>query len=256
MTIPRKTLVQVIAALISIALVGTLSADELPWIEHRVAQEDTMESIADRYGIDSTSLSWANELTGEEIPFALETILVPRDENRLVETRAEVRARHNGNTTASLYEFEDENPGSGFESRETVANQGWKPPQGFVSLQWPTEGKVFSGFGPRRGRFHAGIDISAPKGTPIKAAADGIVVRAAWRRGYGKTILLDHGNGIMTRYAHCNTMLCRIGYRVTAGQTIATVGRTGRSTGPHLHFEVIINGKHRDPEKYLPPKNQ
>lgn len=251
----RKKLVPVLAALIFLGLVGAIYANELPWIEHRIALGETLGSVADQYSIESSSLIWANELTGEEIPFALETLLVPRDESLLIETRAEVRARSDGNTTSALYSNEDEPPGSGFESRETAANQCWNPPQGVVSLQWPLEGRVFSGFGPRRGRFHTGIDISAPKGTPIKAAAAGTVVRAGWRKGYGKTILLDHGNGIMTRYAHCNTMLCRIGYRVAAGQKIATVGRTGRSTGPHLHFEVIINGKHRDPEKYLPSKN-
>ena len=256
MVLFRKLPASLLAAFICLALAGSLYAEELPWIEHRIDQGDTLESIADLYGIDSSSLRWANELPEEDILFSLETILVPREENLLIETRAEVRARYDDNTTVNLYHLEDENPGSAFETREAEAAQGWNPPSGVISLQWPTEGKLFSKFGPRKGRFHAGIDISAPKGTPIKAAAAGIVVRAAWRGSYGKSILVDHGNGTMTRYAHCNTMLCRAGESVAAGQRIGTVGRTGRSTGSHLHFEVIINGKHKDPEKYLQQKNQ
>lgn len=252
----RKLPVLFLAAFVSLVLVGAISADELPWIEHHVDQDDTLESIADRYDIESSSLRWANELSGDEIPFALETILVPREENLLIETRAEVRARRNGNTTAALYHYEDESPGSRFGTSEAEAGQDWAPPPVVFSLQWPVEGRIFSGFGPRRGRFHAGIDISAPRGTPIKAAAAGTIVRAAWRNGYGRTILIDHHNGTMTRYAHCDTMLCKAGNSVAAGQKIGTVGRSGRTTGPHLHFEVIINGKHKDPEKYLPSKNQ
>lgn len=252
----RKCLITLMLVSLYLGSCGRLCADELPWTEHRISQNETLESIADYYCIESSSLRWANELPGEEIPFGLETILVPCEENLLIETLAEVRARRNGSTTAAYYVNEEEEQDPGFVSREAEASQGWNPPATEVSLQWPTEGRLFSKFGPRRRRFHAGIDISAPKGTPIKAAAAGTVVRAAWRSGYGKSILLEHGNGVMTRYAHCNTMLCRAGDSVTAGQQIGTVGRTGRSTGCHLHFEVIINGKHKNPEKYLPPKNQ
>jgi murein DD-endopeptidase MepM/ murein hydrolase activator NlpD len=250
----RKIWIMLAGTLLLLATAKAAPAGSFPWVEHSVALIDTLESIADHYGIESSSLRWANELPDDEIPFTLEIILVPRDENLLVETRAEVRARKNGNTTEGLYAQNDEEDYSAFTTREAEAGQTWTPPPPVISFQWPTEGRLFSKYGPRRGRFHSGIDISAPRGTPIKAAAAGTVVRAAWRGGYGRTILVDHGNGSMTRYAHCDKMLCRAGDSVAAGQKIGTVGRSGRSTGYHLHFEIIINGKHQNPEKHLPPK--
>jgi murein DD-endopeptidase MepM/ murein hydrolase activator NlpD len=237
-----------------------LFAEDLPWTEHEIRPGDTLASISEKYGVEIYFIRWANELPGEDIPFGMTTILVPREENLLIETMSEVRARRNGETTADLYSHEellpepDNRSGSAEASTDTDTDT-WKIAEVRpFSLSWPVNGKVYSKFGPRRGRFHAGIDISAPRGTPIHAAAAGTVVRAAWRSGYGKTILLDHHNGTMTRYSHCDTMLCKAGDTVAAGQKIATVGRTGRTTGPHLHFEVIINGKHQDPEKHLPAR--
>ncbi|HDQ92832.1 MAG TPA: hypothetical protein ENN89_01795 [Synergistetes bacterium] len=236
----------------------TLFAQDLPWTEHEIRQGETLASISEKYGVDPFSIKWANEIHGDEVPFELKILLIPREESLLIETMSEVRARRNGETTADLYYHEEVLPepdhGPGSAEASQVAN---KVPTAEIhpfSLSWPVEGKLFSKFGPRRGRFHAGIDISAPRGTPIHAAAAGTVVRAAWRGGYGRTILIDHHNGTMTRYSHCDTMICKAGDSVAAGQKIATVGRTGRSTGPHLHFEVIINGKHQDPEKHLPAK--
>lgn len=255
-------------------LCGAPSAEELPWIEHPLKQGETLEAIAERYGVDSSCIRWANELKETEVPFEKEFILVPRDSGLLIETLAEVRARRNGDTTTGLYLCEDTDPEPvkatprdepvsdypGFDSllamaRTSVPSAPSAPSRSSAfSLSWPIEGKLFSRFGPRRGRFHTGVDISAPRGTPIHAAAAGKVVRAAWRGGFGRSILIDHGNGVMTRYAHCDTMLCKAGDTIAAGQKIGTVGRSGRTTGPHLHFEVVINGKHQDPEKHLPPK--
>lgn len=117
----------------------------------------------------------------------------------------------------------------------------------------PVDGPIVSGFGYRfhpifrRVKFHYGIDISAPSGTPIRAAADGVVVFAGWRRAYGNTVILDHGNGLATLYAHCSRLLVSEGEVVKQGQVIALVGSTGLSTGTHLHFEVRRYGEPINP---------
>jgi len=99
--------------------------------------------------------------------------------------------------------------------------------------------------------FHAGLDFAAVHGTPITAAAGGKVVFAGWKNDYGWTVEIDHGNGLATRYAHASRLLVPIGRVVVPGDRIGLVGSTGRSTGAHLHFEVLRNGGHVDPKRYL-----
>ena len=114
-------------------------------------------------------------------------------------------------------------------------------------------GRVGSGFGMRYHpilhywRMHYGVDIGARSGTPIRAAERGLVIYAGWRGGYGNTVMLDHGGGVVTVYAHCSRLGATVGQTVARGQTIAYVGSTGLSTGPHLHFEVRRNGAAVDP---------
>lgn len=108
-----------------------------------------------------------------------------------------------------------------------------------------------SGFGPRWGRHHDGVDLAIRSGTPFVASDGGRVVRAGWYGGYGQCIDIDHGNGFVTRYGHCSRMYVSVGDLVYQGQTIGCVGSTGWSTGPHLHFEVHLNGSRRDPEAYV-----
>ena len=100
-------------------------------------------------------------------------------------------------------------------------------------------------------RPHEGIDVTAPMGAPIVAPASGVVTKVARENGYGNVLEIDHGNGIVTRYAHCSRIDVRQGQRVTRGQSIAAVGSTGLSSGPHLHYEIHINGKVVDPLKYV-----
>ena len=123
---------------------------------------------------------------------------------------------------------------------------------------WPVDGRLTSGFGwrrspiSRRQKMHSGVDISAPRGTPVHAAASGTVVMARYNSGYGRMVTLDHGYGILTRYAHNSRLMVREGDWVEAGELIATVGSTGQSTGPHLHFEMVVEGRFVDPMDYLP----
>jgi murein DD-endopeptidase MepM/ murein hydrolase activator NlpD len=118
-------------------------------------------------------------------------------------------------------------------------------------LIWPVSGPVTSPFGYRWGRLHAGIDIAVPVGTPIHAAASGTVVLAGWVDGYGNYTCIDHGGGLATCYAHQSSLAVSVGTHVTQGQVIGYSGNTGHSTGPHLHFEVRINGTPVDPLGYL-----
>lgn len=118
-------------------------------------------------------------------------------------------------------------------------------------LIWPVNGPVVSGFGMRWGRLHEGIDIAASTGTPIWAAAAGTVIYAGWLGGYGNLVVVDHGNGLATAYAHASAILVAVGQQVSQGETVSLVGSTGNSSGPHLHFEVRVNGIAVDPLLYL-----
>ena len=119
---------------------------------------------------------------------------------------------------------------------------------GFI---WPVNGPVTSGFGMRWGRMHEGIDIGVGYGTPIHAAAAGRVVYAGWMSGYGNLVAIDHGGGISTAYGHQSSLAVSVGQIVAQGETIGYVGCTGHCFGPHLHFEVRINGAPVDPLGYL-----
>lgn len=122
---------------------------------------------------------------------------------------------------------------------------------------WPTKGWVTSGFGRRRSPFtgksglHQGLDIAARTGTPVQAAADGVVSRVATLADYGKIVVLDHGYGYQTYYAHNSKIFVKTGQRVKRGEKISAVGNTGRSTGSHLHYEVRLNGVPVNPRRYL-----
>lgn len=124
-------------------------------------------------------------------------------------------------------------------------------------FQRPCNGRVTSNFGMRfhpilkKSRLHAGVDFGAPSGSPIWAAQSGEVIAAQRMRGYGNVVIIDHGGGITTTYAHCSRFFVGKGQRVERGQRIASVGATGLATGPHLHFEVRVNGKAVNPMAYL-----
>ncbi len=122
---------------------------------------------------------------------------------------------------------------------------------------WPLEGRVGSSFGERQdpingeGAFHSGIDIDAPYGTPVRAAADGEVTGATMGAGYGRQIVLDHGHDVLTVYGHLSSIAVLTGQHVIRGQVIGYVGQSGRATGPHLHYEVRVHNVPVNPHKYL-----
>lgn len=137
--------------------------------------------------------------------------------------------------------------------------EGFLRSHGAIPSLWPVIGKLESGVGGRRNPFggrgyeyHEGQDIDAQYGTPVLVAASGRVTVAGWQRGYGNVVYVDHGNGLSTRYGHLSEIDVSVGQAVTRGQTIGLVGSTGRSTGPHLHYEVRIKNEPVDPRQYLP----
>lgn len=189
-------------------------------IFYKVKKGDTLEGIAKRFGIYQEAILSANAITDSSTLSIGMEIFLPR-----------------AKPLVSL-------DGSGFSGGVRV-------------FRWPVSGRINSGFGWRRdpfsGRrsFHTGIDISAPKGRTVRAAASGRVVHAGWMGGYGRTVVIDHGNGYTSLYAHCDAILVRRGQRVSSGGAIGRVGSSGRTTGPHLHFEIRSKGSPVNPLKLL-----
>ncbi|MBA2293508.1 MAG: peptidoglycan DD-metalloendopeptidase family protein [Actinobacteria bacterium] len=124
-------------------------------------------------------------------------------------------------------------------------------PSGSGILGWPVSGPVTSGFGMRWGRMHEGIDIAVGSGTSVRASAAGSVIYAGWLGGYGNLVVVDHGGGLSTAYAHNSSFASSVGQTVVAGEVVAYSGNTGNSSGPHVHFEVRVNGSAVDPLGYL-----
>jgi len=235
-------------------------------LTHTVRQGETLYSIAAAYGTDVASIVAANGLAN---PHNLQ----PGQQLKLLNTKGVIHTVKQGETLWSIARFyqldvptimaanglQDE---FRLQSGQELILPGAKPkPAGVVEqadksdgslvFALPTHGKISSRFGYRWGRMHEGIDLAAPTGTPVYAADGGVVTFAGWQSGYGKTVIIDHGNGVETLYGHNSELLVKKGTRVAKGTKIAKVGNTGRSTGPHLHFEVRVNGKAVNPAKYL-----
>jgi len=161
---------------------------------------------------------------------------------------------------ASLYAFNLIRNSSLVPSRQS-APLGLFPSTDFghetVPSTWPVRGRVTAGFGQRldpfsgEGGFHSGVDISTPYGTRVESGGDGIVLQAGFDSGYGNAIVVDHGFGMATKYGHLSKILVVVGQEVKRGQVIGAVGMTGKATGPHLHYEVIVNDTPVNPMKYL-----
>lgn len=144
------------------------------------------------------------------------------------------------------------NPGN------NTGGNGNTPPPSNANFLRPVAGPITSPFGPRihpvfgdQG-FHRGVDYGSPSGTPIKASKAGTVAVSQYSSSYGYFVVINHGNGVQTLYAHASSLNCKVGQQVQQGQVVANVGSTGWSTGPHLHFEIRINGEAVNPQNYIP----
>lgn len=146
---------------------------------------------------------------------------------------------------------------SGFETYIARVQQELQREPGDVLIIKPANGRLTSKFGPRKLKFekkarqHNGIDLAAAKGTPIRASGSGEVVSVGWRGAYGRVVEINHGQGLTTIYAHLDKFIVKKGQTVAAGQNIGQMGNTGRSTGPHLHFEMRVNNIPIDPLKFV-----
>ena len=183
-------------------------------IVHQVQRGDALSSIARLYGTNVDSIRRANNLNGDRI-FAGDKLII-----------------------------------TDYKRGPFSLGRG--------SLIWPVNGRITSNFGWRNHPikktrlFHNGLDIAVPSGTPVKAAAAGEVVHSGWMNGFGYTVIVDHGRGVETLYAHNSKVSVAKGSMVNKGQQVALSGNTGLSTGPHLHFGVLQNEKPLNPKNYLP----
>jgi murein DD-endopeptidase MepM/ murein hydrolase activator NlpD len=161
---------------------------------------------------------------------------------------------------ASLYAFNLIRNSSPVRTRQSPV-LGFVPTADFsgngVPSLWPVRGRITAGFGQRldpfsgEGAFHSGVDICTPYGTRVEAGGDGIVLQAGWDSGYGNSIVVDHGYGMTTKYGHLSKVFVVVGQEVKRGEVIGAVGMTGKTTGPHLHYEVMVNDTPVNPMKYL-----
>jgi murein DD-endopeptidase MepM/ murein hydrolase activator NlpD len=222
---------------------GSRPGEGVPGIVHVVAKGETIYRIARTYGLTPQELADANRIRD---PRALEigdALFVPGATRRLEIPPAPTAAPAGPEPEPVVARAPRPAPAPG------AAGDGAPAPG--PRLAWPLRGVVYSKFGPREGEQHAGIDIAAPEGTLIGAAAAGQVVFADVQNGYGSMVILRHDDGLLTIYAHASELLVRKGDAVERGAPIARVGQSGRTTGPHLHFEVREGTKARDPLKYL-----
>lgn len=218
-------------------------------IQHDNDLNGTMVRIGQRLKINPGKKRYRVVRTEEDRPSArIENHTVRRGENLTVIAR-----RYN--STISAIKNENNMSGTMVRAGQTLrvpTNQRQGP-----TWRMPTRGRLSDRFGYRnhpihnRRMFHAGIDVAAPRGTSIVAARAGRVTFSGRRAGYGNMVIIDHGNGYTTRYAHCSTLIARKGQRVSAGELIARVGATGLATGNHLHFEIRKNGTPKDPMAYV-----
>jgi murein DD-endopeptidase MepM/ murein hydrolase activator NlpD len=214
-------------------------------LTHVIRQGETLSAIAESYGISVDALRRANRLPSASHIMVGETIRIPplkgvQDTTELPQT---LPSRDRTLVLGVQRHLERRTHAAG------------KTRQSFI---WPVQGQLTSPFGERDHvmggggtQFHAGIDLSVPTGTPVQASKDGIVAFAGDNGAYGKAVKLDHPHGYATLYAHNSRILVQVGATVKAGQVICLSGSTGRSTGPHLHFEVHKNGLPVDPLTYL-----
>jgi len=214
---------------------------------HKVVRGDTVSGIARRHGVAMSQVVRLNKLAPPYRIYVDQSLRLPA---------AMIRARVAVRPTRSTSRGKP-SQGSAITSRRVAPRRDAPPPAppgGRASgFQWPVSGPVISGFGPKgKGLHNDGINLAAPRGTPVRAAGAGVVAYAGNAlRGYGKLVLLKHPKGFMTAYAHNDSILVKEGQRVRRGETIARVGSSGSVSNPQLHFEIRKGRAALDPIRYL-----
>lgn len=243
-------------------------------IEYKIESGDTLSGIAQKYGVSIDSIRWANDLSSSDSIKPGQTVKIPPvsgiihkvkrgdtvySVSKYYQTDAQGIVDYPFNTFTNDETFELAVgqvlivPDGVMPKVEKVYIAKRTPNAGTVvasgNFVWPTSGTISQGFR----WYHRAIDIANEAGTPVLAADSGQVVIAGWpdNIGYGNRVVIDHGNGISTLYAHLISVSVSQGQTVKGGDTIGAIGSTGRSTGPHLHFEIRVSGKTQDPLAYL-----
>ncbi|MFL5344329.1 MAG: LysM peptidoglycan-binding domain-containing M23 family metallopeptidase [Hyalangium sp.] len=244
---------------------------ELITVRHKVAPGETAFRIARTYGITVEELTAANGIKDPRSITVGQELLIPT-----VEPEQEPSEPHLEWDVAPAAGGEQATrPAADTESSRPVAGREELPPRPRTSshpvsprtggaasrpepatkgmLDWPLRGVLYGRFGKKGREPHDGIDLAAPAGTPVKTAQEGTVLYAGEQRGYGLIVIVQHPTGLITLYAHNRDLRVKTGQGVRRSQVIATVGESGRTSGPHLHFEVRVDGKPVDPGDYLGP---
>ncbi len=239
-----------------VARAGPLEAHrepELVVVRHRVEKGQTLYRIARAYGLSVDELMQANQLddprelkVGEDLWIPGATLTRPVSDQDAPEPEPQGR---NG-VAPEPVTLEKGKAGVPLK----------RPPQRAVkvgraegTLQWPLRGVLYAKFGKKGNDPHDGIDLSAPAGTPVRVAAPGVVLYAGEQKGYGLIVIVEHDANLITLYAHNRDLRAKTGQKVREGQVVATVGDSGRTSGPHLHFEVRRDGTPIDPLDVLGP---
>jgi len=222
---------------------------ELLTVVHVVTPGQTLYRIARAYGVDVDELMALNGIEDARRVAVGQQILIPG----ATEAREVPSA-----TDAGVPEVEADREPTHATARMPASAR--KPPplttrpgQGKGDLQWPVRGVLYARFGRKGGEPHDGIDLAAPAGTPVKTAGEGTVLYAGEQPGYGKIVIVEHPGGLITLYAHNRDLRVKAGQKVRPEQVVATVGESGRTSGPHLHFEVRKGGTPVDPLEHLGP---
>jgi len=234
---------------------------------YQVQKGDTLWDISRSFNVDIQTLTSINNLNRNSILKIGQTLQIPGSGQRLHvirpgETMWDIAARYKVSLTSLKAANPSKNPVNLKindqlvipSSTYQVAQVTQQPSRGwtYTSLfNWPLVGTITSGYGWRQSGYHHGIDIAGEIGDPIKACAAGTVTFAGYKSVYGRTVVIEHPDGKETLYAHVQTIKVSQGESVARGQVIATVGMTGRTTGPHVHLEVRNNGELCNPLNYL-----
>ncbi|MDD3711408.1 MAG: peptidoglycan DD-metalloendopeptidase family protein [Patescibacteria group bacterium] len=200
-------------------------------IRHTVAKNENISKIANKYGIDANKIVDSNDIEPDETLKIGQKLFIPGGK-KIVETTTVIGRTYSGTTI----------------TQNTSRPTNQKPAYTGGKLLWPTVGARITQY---YSWSHKGLDIANKTGTPLYAAESGTVERSGWSNGYGYNVVINHGGGLKTLYAHASKLLVKAGDKVQRGDIVANMGSTGWSTGPHIHFEVILNGVKQNPLNYI-----
>jgi len=213
---------------------------------YRIRPGDTLASVAGRHHVELQDLAEINNIENSKELKVGQNLYIPgatvSSFDRIIQRE---RRRSKNKKERTPWKHSKPSPSSETSQKAVIETDRGR-------FTWPIHGTISSLYGMRNGRRHDGIDIAARSGTPITAAADGEVVYSKRMRGYGNLVLLKHTDDFFTVYAHNSVNLVKQGAKIRKGQVVAKVGRTGRATGPHLHFEVREGTRPRNPLFFLP----